>query len=531
MIHTSLKQENNIFVFWESDKPIPAYLELCKKTWLKNIPNANIQIINYSNLSEYIGDIYDMDKLKTISLAMQSDIISAAVLEKFGGLFMDLDCIVTDNVFDILNSISKEKLVAFGFPANSGIHLAVLYCKTPQNPILTAWREEAQRRLNNKPASYKWDFFGNDIINPLLKDSKNKDGFHIIDRSASGNILESVAMLDSTPSLAKEMYKNFYFNEYTNISPSALDLVKCGVISLHNSWTPPKFKAIFDESLFLNTRAPIAEFLNYILNHDTKLPNRENLPILEGEIKSLLESLSTEVKTKYFNDFLVVDFKIENAYFAFDIKQNNQLFSCDLLFRFGIPKIIEDSNFNLSNIEKNKKNLISSGNKKELIEKIKEIYQSLSQIYKKSNNNLPIDKNLYIDLKSFRIESKLLFIEGIGLITNESAKEYSDINYKLIFKGKKSEKIITLAKAHKPEVTQIYSISKNLSYDKCWFTTPHHKGKNIDFLERGEYLLYLEVFTASEIKIEKITSTLSINFKNTQCAFSSNKNSNLLTIF
>lgn len=131
--------------------------------------------------------------------------------------------------------------------------MAVLYCKTPQNPILTAWREEAQRRLNNKPASYKWDFFGNDIINPLLKDSKNKDGFHIIDRSASGNILESVAMLDSTPSLAKEMYKNFYFNEYTNISPSALDLVKCGVISLHNSWTPPKFKAIFDESLFLNT--------------------------------------------------------------------------------------------------------------------------------------------------------------------------------------------------------------------------------------------------------------------------------------
>ena len=75
-----------------------------------------------------------------------------------------------------------------------------------------------------------------------------------------------------------------------------------------------------------------------------------------------------------------------------------------------------------------------------MIEKIKEIYQSLSQIYKKSNNNLPIDKNLYIDLKSFRIESKLLFIEGIGLITNESAKEYSDINYKLIFKGKNQKK-------------------------------------------------------------------------------------------
>ncbi|MBT9319595.1 capsular polysaccharide synthesis protein [Actinobacillus pleuropneumoniae] len=75
---------NNIYAFWESTKKTPAYLELCQKTWYKHIPNAKIHIINYKNLREYIGDTYDLEKLKTIPLAMQSDIISAAVLERFG---------------------------------------------------------------------------------------------------------------------------------------------------------------------------------------------------------------------------------------------------------------------------------------------------------------------------------------------------------------------------------------------------------------------------------------------------------------
>ena len=103
------RNKNNVFAFWESKDEIPAYLELCKKTWYQNIPNCEIHIINYHNIHSYIGNTYDLAKLKKIPLAMQSDIISAAILEKFGGLFLDIDCIVIDDVFEIFNLISKDK--------------------------------------------------------------------------------------------------------------------------------------------------------------------------------------------------------------------------------------------------------------------------------------------------------------------------------------------------------------------------------------------------------------------------------------
>ena len=79
--------KNNVFSFWESDSEMPAYLKLCMQTWYKNIPNCNVHIINYKNLEKYIGSTYDINLLKVIPLPMQSDLISTAVLEKFGGLF------------------------------------------------------------------------------------------------------------------------------------------------------------------------------------------------------------------------------------------------------------------------------------------------------------------------------------------------------------------------------------------------------------------------------------------------------------
>jgi len=78
--------KNNIFCFWESDNGMPGYLELCLKTWDKNIENSEVHIVNYSNLNLYLNedDAYNLELLKQIRLPMQSDILSAAILENMG---------------------------------------------------------------------------------------------------------------------------------------------------------------------------------------------------------------------------------------------------------------------------------------------------------------------------------------------------------------------------------------------------------------------------------------------------------------
>lgn len=519
--------QNNIFAFWESPNPIPAYLELCKESWIKNIPNCAIHILNHSNLHQYIGDTYDMEQLKSISFAMQSDIISAAVLEKFGGLFLDLDCIVTDNIFDIFNRISDTKLISFGRPNTNAIHLAVLYCAKPNNPILTEWRKTAQKRLINKPDQYPWHYFGNGIINPLFNKSEYKDSFYIIDRTQSGNILESVAFPNSQDPIAD--YKKFYFDEKFEFQHNILEKVTCGVVSLHNSWSPQEYKNLYDKDIFFSKSAPIVKLLSYVLKHDTN-KSYTTLPILEALITEKLDKLHISYKKKYFNNLLVLDFSINNINFAFDIGSNKSDFYMDIIFRDSSLEVCKnllcfrDIYFN-----NNKGRIISNMAEDNIWEELFNIYNHIRTGFTTSSK-INIEKDELIDLKTFKIINNLLFLEGIGILTGQSAKEYSDIDYKLLIKSQSKEFVKSLAKAHRPDLTTTYSFHPSISYDKCWFATPGYKGVDISDIPPGSYELFLKIKINGFDKTFVLKSQKTVHFEHEIVDFNFSETGNQLII-
>jgi mannosyltransferase OCH1-like enzyme len=44
-----------IFSFWEPRGNLPPYLELCLKTWERNLPDHEIVVLNHSNMDAYLG--------------------------------------------------------------------------------------------------------------------------------------------------------------------------------------------------------------------------------------------------------------------------------------------------------------------------------------------------------------------------------------------------------------------------------------------------------------------------------------------
>jgi hypothetical protein len=231
-----------VYTFWESKGKIPAYLDLCMQTWKKNVPGIEIVVINHANWAEFVGDIYDLNKLKEFSLPMQSDAVSAAVLATRGGMFIDMDSIVTKDFFNDFGELAPRKFVAFGKPNTKGMHIAVLKCETPGNEVARNWMQGAKQRIANKAESFNWAYLGNDILHPILNDKKYFDDYLIIDRADYGNILEASLMKEGNP---QADYYNFYFNEYVNIdATTAINAAKYGIISLHNSWTPPHYKQL-----------------------------------------------------------------------------------------------------------------------------------------------------------------------------------------------------------------------------------------------------------------------------------------------
>lgn len=229
-----------VYTYWESKGNIPAYLQLCMQTWKKSIPDLEIVVINHSNWAEFVGDVYDLNKLKEFSLPMQSDAVSAAVLAKRGGMFIDIDSIITKDFFSEFGDLAPNKFVAFGKPNSKGMHIAVLKSEFPGNEVAENWMKTAKSRIAEREQNYNWAYMGNDILGPILQDKKYFDAYLIVDRADYGNVLEASLMKEGDP---QADYFNFYFNNFMNIDETvAINSSKYGIISLHNSWTPQYFK-------------------------------------------------------------------------------------------------------------------------------------------------------------------------------------------------------------------------------------------------------------------------------------------------
>ena len=85
-----------IFSYWEPRKNIPPYLQLCVETWKKFLPGFPITILDNSNIRNYIDiDSYGANLFSgKFSLPQIADAIRAMLLEKYGGIWFDLDTVV-----------------------------------------------------------------------------------------------------------------------------------------------------------------------------------------------------------------------------------------------------------------------------------------------------------------------------------------------------------------------------------------------------------------------------------------------------
>ena len=85
-----------IWTFWEPRDKMPAYLQLCMRTWQKFLPDAQITLLDYSNIREYVDiDEYDQSLYSgNFRLDQIADALRALLLEKHGGVWLDVDTII-----------------------------------------------------------------------------------------------------------------------------------------------------------------------------------------------------------------------------------------------------------------------------------------------------------------------------------------------------------------------------------------------------------------------------------------------------
>ncbi len=114
--YPQMKTPRNIWVYWENINrtKYPTHIKLCLDTIKKHLGTKyNLQILNEKSIKEYLPDIRaDFDNLM---VAQKVDYYRIALLHKYGGIWLDADIIVMQDLEPIFRKLDEGyDYVGFG---------------------------------------------------------------------------------------------------------------------------------------------------------------------------------------------------------------------------------------------------------------------------------------------------------------------------------------------------------------------------------------------------------------------------------
>jgi hypothetical protein len=239
-----------IFTFWEPRESIPGYLTLCMRTWEKFLPDYEIVMLDYSNLDQWLGmDCYDRSLYTNFSLSKQADAIRCAVLRRWGGVWFDTDTIVTsDKIRDLLHSDAEFTLlgthIGFIVARKDACIPRIWEKKIHRNILLYKYYRKYLRLCCGFPRfpltryMERWSFLGNSLLERPLRRADTRL-FKSIDKIAVNAFPELVGYSGNIS--LEENYVSFYFGNHPADDTA---IGNGGLICLHNSWTPERYKQL-----------------------------------------------------------------------------------------------------------------------------------------------------------------------------------------------------------------------------------------------------------------------------------------------
>lgn len=162
---------------------MPVYLKMCYEVVQKNCPKCNVILITPETLHDYLPNIpFDLNMIRLHSdpapqIALKADYIRVALLEKYGGLWMDIDCLVLTDLVPLVNDILSEKdfycvhktetnnVVSNGFMAS-----------LPQGIVISQYLHTMTDLIQEKLASgssFGWSEIGAQMLTPIVFQHKN----------------------------------------------------------------------------------------------------------------------------------------------------------------------------------------------------------------------------------------------------------------------------------------------------------------------------------------------------------------------
>lgn len=147
-----------IYILWyQGFTNAPMVVKKCVQSWILHNPNWKIIKLDETNIEEYIHlDDYIDRKNKNISLAHLSDIIRIALLDKYGGIWVDSTTFCRIPLNNWINKCTENGFFAFEKPGPDRLLSNWFLYSEPNHYITKTWLNEIINywKINTKVHTY-----------------------------------------------------------------------------------------------------------------------------------------------------------------------------------------------------------------------------------------------------------------------------------------------------------------------------------------------------------------------------------------
>jgi len=155
------KQSNNVYLYWIGNEyKLIQILRNLIYLHSNNGKNYNIHLINKENINTYVKDLpeyfYDLQP------AHQADFIRVSVICDYGGIWLDSDTLVMDDLKSLFDIIQDKD--GFFILENNNILFNGVFGSKPNTSLMILWKTKLLNILNNKKQNINWTEIGNSLL-------------------------------------------------------------------------------------------------------------------------------------------------------------------------------------------------------------------------------------------------------------------------------------------------------------------------------------------------------------------------------
>jgi hypothetical protein len=150
-----------IWLYWQGERP--AWIATCQKTALKH--GRNVRLIDADEFDQLWNLDRDLD-LERLHLAHKADFVRAFLLYRFGGLWLDSDCLVMRDLSEVLGQLEHHEFI--GYRERQGNIANSFMASRPGGQIIGAhYRKNCAVLRSKQPL--EWLSLGSWSLEPALQ--------------------------------------------------------------------------------------------------------------------------------------------------------------------------------------------------------------------------------------------------------------------------------------------------------------------------------------------------------------------------